>query len=155
MLHTLRWAIGDRAFWDVTRLAVYGRPDPRPGNFAPRFGSTREYEGFVERVTGKDYRWFFDVYLRQAALPELVETRAGDTLSLAWKVPGTGPFPLPVELSVDGARRTVAMTGGRATLNVPASAHVVIDPDARVLRRSIAVEEMQAWQREQQGTRPK
>jgi hypothetical protein len=46
------------------------------------------------------------------------------------------------------------MADGRATLNVPASAHVVIDPDARVLRRSIAVEEMQAWQREQQGARP-
>ncbi|RRC03963.1 M1 family peptidase, partial [Escherichia coli] len=44
MLHTLRTLIGDRAFRDVTRLAVYGRIDPRPGNFAPRYGSTLEYE---------------------------------------------------------------------------------------------------------------
>ncbi len=151
MLHTLRWAIGDKAFWDVTRLAVYGRLDPKPGNFVPRFGSTTEYEGFVARVTGKDYRWFFDAYLRQAALPDLIPTRTGDTLTLAWHVPGNGPFPLPVELAVDGVRRTLPMTDGRATLNVPASAHVVIDPDARVLRRSIAIEEMQAWQSGRQG----
>ncbi|MDA6125935.1 hypothetical protein OSK00_26415, partial [Escherichia coli] len=71
MLHSLRWLLGERDFWDVTRLAVYGRTDPKPGNFQPRFGSTAEYERFVTQVTGKDYGWFFDAYLRQAALPEL------------------------------------------------------------------------------------
>lgn len=151
MLHTLRGLIGDKAFWDVTRLAVYGRPDPRPGNFAPRFGSSREYEGFVRRVTGKDYGWFFDVYLRQAALPELVETRDGDRLTLAWIAPGGGPFPMPIDVEVDGVVRRLAMTGGRGALAVPAAAHVVVDPWARVLRRSRAVEEMQAWKASQGG----
>ncbi|KQU62253.1 peptidase M1 [Sphingomonas sp. Leaf339] len=146
MLHTLRGLIGDKAFWDVTRLAVYGRPDPRPGNFTPRFGSTKEYEALVAKVTGKDYRWFFDVYLRQAALPDLVETRTGDTLTLAWRVPSNGPFPLPIDIAVDGIRRTLPMTDGRETLTISGGAHVVIDPEARVLRRSTAVEEMQAWQ---------
>ncbi|HXH17285.1 MAG TPA: M1 family metallopeptidase [Sphingomonas sp.] len=145
MLHTLRSLIGDKAFFDVTRLAVYGRADPKPGNFTPRFGSTKEYEGLVRQVTGKDYRWFFDVYLRQAALPELVETRTGNTLALAWKVPGNRPFPLPVQVQVDGKTRTVAMIGGKASLSVPAGAHVVIDPDALVLRRSIAQEDAAAW----------
>ncbi|KQR81320.1 M1 family metallopeptidase [Sphingomonas sp. Leaf343] len=145
MLHTLRNLIGDKDFWDVTRLAVYGRPDPRPGNFEPRFGSTGEYEGFVRQVTGKDYGWFFDVYLRQAALPELVETRTGDTLSLSWKVPGGGPFPMPVEVQIGDRIEKLPMTGGRGTISVPADAHVVIDPWSRVLKRSIAVEELQAW----------
>jgi aminopeptidase N len=145
MLHTLRNLIGDTAFWDVTRLAVYGRADPKPGNFEPRFGSTKEYEGFVRQVTGKDYGWFFDVYLRQAALPELVETRSGNTLSLSWKVPGGGAFPMPVEVQVGDRIEKLAMTGGRGTLDVPADAHVVIDPWARVLKRSTAVEELQAW----------
>ncbi|PZO74869.1 MAG: peptidase M1 [Sphingomonas taxi] len=145
MLHTLRGLIGDKAFFDVTRLAVYGRADPKPGNFAPRFGSTKEYEGLVQKVTGKDYKWFFDVYLRQAALPELVETRTGNTVSLAWKVPGNGPFPLPVEVQIDGKTRTLPMTGGKASLTVPAGAHVVIDPDALVLRRSVALEDVAAW----------
>jgi aminopeptidase N len=153
VLHTLRYAIGDRAFWDVTRLAVYGRTDPKPGNFKPRYGSTAEYEGFVRQVTAKDYRWFFDVYLRQAALPDLDVRRDGGTLRLAWKVPGNGRFPLPVELTVDGKPTTAPMTDGTATLPVPATAHIVIDPDARILRRSVAVEDLQAWQAERAAKR--
>lgn len=143
VLHTLRNLIGDKAFLEVTRREVYGRPDPQPGNFTPRFGSTREYIDIVRQVTGVDYGWFFDVYLYQAALPELVETRSGNTLTLAWKAPGGKPFPLPIEVSVDGVVQRLAMTGGKDTLAVPADAHVVIDPMARVLRRSEAIEAVQ------------
>jgi aminopeptidase N len=145
MLHTLRGLIGDKAFFDVTRLAVYGRPDPKPGNFMPRFGSTKDYEGLVRKVTGEDYAWFFDVYLRQAALPDLIQTRTADTLSLAWKVPGSGAFPLPVEVQIDGKTRTLPMTGGKTRIAVPATAHVVIDPDALVLRREVAIEDVATW----------
>ena len=155
VLHTLRNLIGDRAFLDVTRLAVYGRTDPRPGNFQPRYASTREYEGFVRQVTGRDYRWFFNVYLRQAALPELIETRApaagGDRLTLRWKTPGDLPFPMPVDVQVGDRTERLAMTDGSGTLSVPAGAHVVIDPWARVLRRSVAIEQAQAWQAQQRG----
>jgi hypothetical protein len=85
------------------------------------------------------------VYLRQAALPELVESRSGNTLTLTWKVPGGGPFPMPVEVQVGDRIEKLPMTGGRGTLTVPADAHVVIDPWARVLKRSTAVEELQVW----------
>jgi aminopeptidase N len=146
MLHTLRWLIGDAAFFDAVRREVYGRPDPRPGNFTPRFGSTDEFVGIVNQVTGKDYRWFFDVYLRSAALPDLISERRGNTLMLRWQVPSNTPFPMPVELAIDGKTTTVEMPGGTATLVVPATAHVVIDPIARLLRRSEAVEAYQDWQ---------
>ena len=75
VLHTLRGLIGDAAFWEATRRLVYGRPDPRPGNFQPRFATTPEYIAIVNQVTGRKLDWFFDVYLREAALPELLETR--------------------------------------------------------------------------------
>ena len=153
MLHTLRWLIGDKAWGDVTRLAVYGRTDPRPGNFSPRYGSTREYERFVRQVTGKDYDWFFDVYLRQAALPELKQARSGSTLALAWVAPRRGMFPMPVEIRIGDRLVRVPMTGGHATLTIPAGAHVVVDPNARVLKRSTAVEDYQAWQATQRGAR--
>ena len=146
MLHTLRYLLGDKDFFAVTRLEVYGRTDPRPGNFSPRFGSTAEYERFVGQVTGKDYDWFFDVYLRQAALPDLVQRRAGDRLSLEWVVPGGGPFPMPVEVQVGDKRQTLVMTGGKGSLTVPGDAHVVVDPDARILKRSAALEAMKAYQ---------
>ena len=145
MLHTLRYLIGDQAFTDVTRLAVYGRTDPKPGNFTPRFGSTGEYQGFVDRVTGRNYDWFFAVYLRQAALPELIETRNGSRLTLTWKVPGGGPFPMPVEVQVGDRTAKLPMADGRGSLTVPAGAHVVVDPWSRILKRNPAVEAAQAW----------
>ena len=145
MLHTLRGLIGDAAFGDVTRRAVYGRPDPKPGNFKPRFGSTAEYQAIVQQVTGKDYGWFFDAYLRQAKLPELVEQRTGDTLTLTWKVAGGRRFPMPVEVEVGDRIERVAMTDGTATLPVPADAHVIIDPFARVLRYSQQIEDFRGW----------
>ncbi|WP_174286804.1 M1 family metallopeptidase [Sphingomonas bacterium] len=153
MLHTLRWLIGDKAWGAVTRLAVYGRVDPKPGNFTPRYGSTAEYERFVRQVTGRDYRWFFDVYLRQAALPELEQTRTGTRLTLDWVAPGGTTFPMPVEVRVGERLQRVAMTGGRATLTVPRNAQVVVDPNARILKRSEAVEAYQAWQSAQRKAR--
>lgn len=145
MLHTLRGLIGDRAFRSVTRLAVYGRIDPRPGNFTPRYTSTDAYERIVRRVTGKDYGWFFDVYLRHAALPDLIETRTARGLSLRWDAPGGRPFPMPVDVQSDGRVVHVPMTGGIGRLWVAKSAHIVIDPDAKLLRRSVAIERYQAW----------
>ncbi len=144
MLHSLRGLIGDQAFLDATRLTVYGRLDPKPGNFAPRYTSSAEYRAIVDRVTGADYGWFFDVYLNETALPELIETRAGNRLTLAWKVPGRRRFPMPVEVQVDGQVTRLAMTGGSDTLNIPDGAHVVVDPMARILKRSIAIEAMQS-----------
>ncbi len=146
ILHTLRGLIGDAAFYEVTRRAVYGQAVPTPGSFRPRFGSTMAYEALVKSVTGKDYGWFFDTYLRKAALPELIKTRSGGMLTLRWTAPDGLAFPMPVEVQVDGRIERLAMTGGRGMLRVADGAHVVIDPLARVLRRSTAVEEYQAWQ---------
>jgi aminopeptidase N len=145
VLHTLRNLIGDEAFFEATRRLVYGRPDPKPGNFKPRFATTPEFIAIVNQVTGQNLQWFFDVYLYEAALPELVETRDGNRLTLRWQTPHDRPFPLPVELSVDGVRRLVAMPSGTATLDIPATAHVVIDPAARILRRSESVDAYQDW----------
>jgi aminopeptidase N len=149
VLHSLRNLISDRAFFDATRRLVYGRPDPRPGNFQPRYGSLREFQAIVRQVTGKDHDWFFDVYLRQAALPELIETRSPGRIALRWQAPAGLPFPMPVEVQVGDRVERLAMADGTGSLAVPADAHVVVDPHARILRRSVAMEELQAWRAEQ------
>ncbi len=150
MLHTLRWLIGDEAFGRAMRLEVYGREDPRPGNFTPRFGSTREFEANVAKVTGKDYSWFFDAYLRQAALPELTAVeQVGDGLELKWKTGSGKPFAMPIEAEVNGKLMRVTMLNGEGFLPALENAHIVIDPFARVLKRSTAVEEYQAWRAKQ------
>jgi hypothetical protein len=56
---------------------------------------------------------------------------------------------MPLEVQVDGRLVRLAMTGGTGSLFVPRGAHVVTDPFARILKRSRAVEEYQAWKDEQ------
>ncbi|PKP92852.1 MAG: peptidase M1, partial [Alphaproteobacteria bacterium HGW-Alphaproteobacteria-15] len=108
-------------------------------NFKPRFTSTTEFETLMNAAAGRDLGWFYDVYLREAALPELVETRANGQLTLRWKAPRDLPFPLPVDITVNGTPHRLAMENGSATLAVPDDAHVVIDPMARILRHSPAI----------------
>ncbi|MDQ6647584.1 MAG: M1 family metallopeptidase, partial [Pseudomonadota bacterium] len=100
MLHSLRQLIGDKDFFDSLRLLVYGRADPKPGNFSPRYASTDDYIAIVNKVTGHDLGWFFDVYLRDAALPRLEQQRDGDTLKLHWVTEHGKPFPMPIEVQV-------------------------------------------------------
>ncbi|AQR62712.1 peptidase M1 [Brevundimonas sp. LM2] len=151
--HTLRMTIGDDAFFEVIRRLVYGRPDPRPGNFAPQLSSTVEMNAIVNDVTGQDYDWFFDAYLYQAALPVLNQTRSGDQLTLSWTVGGDGAFPMPVDIEVDGQARTVPMTDGQATLTVPAKALILIDPDNKILRQLDFQDDYAAYRREARAAR--
>ena len=143
MLHTLRGLIGDEAFFRATREIVYSTDKPAPGNFKPRYAATDDFIAIVNRITGKDYRWFFDVYLRSAALPELLATRDADGLSLHWKTAGDKPFPMPVQVRVGDKVLDVAMTGGRGHLDLPAGATYTLDPHSRVLRELPHIAEFQ------------
>ncbi|AQR62713.1 peptidase M1 [Brevundimonas sp. LM2] len=142
--HSLRMRIGDAAFQEAVTTLVYGRPDPKPGNFAPLYRSTPDFLRIVNAVTGQDYGWFFQGYLYNAALPVLNQTREGDRLNLSWTTGDGGVFPMPVELEVDGQVQTVPMTNGRGSLTVPAGAHVIVDPANKVLRRLDFVEAYRA-----------
>ncbi len=133
-LDTLRHLIGDEAFFAATRQAIYGTTDPRPGNFKPRYASTPDFVAAVNAATGVDYKWFFDAYLYSAALPELVATRDDRSLALRWKVPGDKPFPMPVEVRVDGRVHTLAMKDGQGRVDLPANATYTLDPRSKVLR---------------------
>jgi aminopeptidase N len=139
-MHTLRHLIGDPAFFGAVREMVYGRPDPRPGNFTPRYGTTREFMDIVKRTSGRDLDWFFQAYMYQAALPDLQATRSGNTLQLAWKTEKNTPFPMPVEVRVGERVATVPMTGGRGSVELPEGATWTLDPHSRILRREPHIE---------------
>jgi aminopeptidase N len=156
MLHTLRQLIGDKDFFDSIRRLVYGRPDPEPGNFSPRYASTGDYIAIVDQVTGRKLDWFFDVYLRDAALPRLDEQRDGDTLKLRWVTEHGKPFPMPLEVQVGDTVHTLAMENGTGQLQVPAGSLLIVDPRSKVLRELPHVVEYQQWmkrQRAEQRTR--
>ncbi len=147
--HTLRKLIGDDAFFTSIRTLVYGRPDPKPGNFTPQFGTTQGFLKIVNKVTGKDYKWFFDVYFYQAALPKVVATRENGMLKVRWDVPGNVPFPMPLDVRVDGKTVTLPMTNGVGRTPAGARAGVTIDPSSKILRQLDAVDDFQAWQAKQ------
>ncbi len=151
LLHTLRQLIGDEAFFRATRELVYGRPDPAPGNFQPRYAGTGDFIEAVGRATGRDYGWFFDVYVYSAALPELVATRDATGLSLRWQAPGGKPFPMPVEVRVDGRDVTVPMADGRGHVPMPVDALYTLDPHSKVLRAQPHIGAYQDWTRAQKA----
>jgi aminopeptidase N len=104
-------------------------------------------------VTGKDYKWFFDVYLYRAALPKVVATREGGKLKVRWQVPDNLPFPMPLDVRVDGKVVTLPMTGGTAETPAGEHAAVTIDPWSKILMQSDAIDRFQAWQASQAGRR--
>ncbi len=149
MLHTLRQLIGDKAFFESTRRLVYGRPDPKPGNFSPRYASTRDYIDIVNQVTGRDLSWFFNVYLYDAALPRLEQQHDGDTLKLRWVTEHGKPFPMPVEVQVGYDTQTVPMTNGEGSVHVPAGSLLIVDPHTKLLRELPYVDAYRQWRLQQ------
>ncbi len=155
VLHTLRGLIGDEAFFRATRRLVYGRPDPRPGNFTTRLSSTDEFVALAGEESRRDLKWFFDVYLRRAPLPRLVDRRDGNRVTLQWRTPGGLPFPMPVEVRVGDAIQTVAMTGGHGEVALPSPAtHYILDPDSKLLRQNDAIDRFRDWTTAQKDKKP-
>jgi aminopeptidase N len=155
VMHTLRGLIGDDAFFKAVREEVYGTPDPRPGNFAPRYGTTPEFMAIVKRVSGRDLDWFFQAYLYQKDLPDLQATRSGNTLQLAWKTEKNTPFPMPVEVKVGERVVSLPMTDGRGSVELPEGAAYTLDPHSKVLRREQHIERYQQYREEQKKKKEK
>jgi aminopeptidase N len=148
--HSLRMLIGDEAFKrSLTRL-VYGRPDPRPGNFEPLYATTPDFIRIAEQESHRDLGWFFATYVYQAALPKLEMTRDGDRVTLAW-TDTAGAFPMPVDIEIDGQARTLLMRDGHGEFTASPSAHILIDPHNKVLRQLDFIDAYQTRQREDAG----
>lgn len=136
VLHSLRYVMGSDRFF--TMLRQWNDPSPPlPALNAAcrcRFATTDDLAALAGRIAGTDLTWFFDVYVREAELPRLVMEREGTTVRLRWETPGGRPFPMPVDVRVDGRTQRVPMTDGRANLQVGTAAVVELDPDQWVLR---------------------
>ncbi|MGJ8664200.1 MAG: M1 family metallopeptidase [Marinicella sp.] len=144
VVHTLRELIGDPAFFSVTSEVVYGTSDPKPGKFQPRFSTTKEFIQIVNKITGKDYQWFFDVYLYQAELPILEQKREQAKLILNWKAPNDFTFPMPLEVSINGEVITLDMASPQELAITPKDV-VIIDPMSKILRQEKAIDAYQVY----------
>ena len=137
ILHTLRYLIGDDAFFKSLRRMAY--PDPKMESVKDgrqfRFATTDDFRHIAEQASGMKLDWFFDVYLRQPALPRLVTETKGNALVLRWDAPEGLKFPMPVEVQVGGQTRRVELSETGATVPFEAGQTPVVDPKSRILKQ--------------------
>lgn len=120
VLHTLRWQLGDEKFFAALRRFCYpteAAAKAKDGS-ACRLVDTDDFVKLVSEIAGEDMAWFFEVYVRQAALPKLEQEVKDGVLTLRWKAPGDLPFSLAVPVQMGDDVKRVAMTGGTGTLKV-------------------------------------
>jgi aminopeptidase N len=136
VLHTLRYLLGDSLFFTTLRRWLYPSAEAEKvtDGRQVRLVSTDDFVAHVSKMAGRDLGWFFEVYVRQPKLPRLLESRSASGLTLRWDVPGGLPFPMPVEVSIDGVVQRVEMAQGRASIAAPREAKVVVDPTEWIFR---------------------
>ncbi len=136
IMHTLRFVVGDEKFFIALRRLAY--PDLAMEKVTDgscvRFEDTDGVQKILEQHTGHELGWFFEVYLRQPALPELVVERGDEAVELRWNAPAGLPFPMPVEVAIDGKVQRVEMLEGHARVLAGKTQRVDVDPERWVLK---------------------
>lgn len=137
LLHSLRYVIGDEAFWRAVRRLVYDTAEPE--NLKPpieaRFRTTDDFMVLASDEADTDLAWFFEVYARRGPLPLLDVEDTADGVELEWtRVDGLG-FPMPIPVRVAGEIRRIEFVGNKAVLPGVTSADIQVDPFMQVLRK--------------------
>jgi aminopeptidase N len=137
VLHTLRYLIGDEAFWKAVRILVYGTPHPETLEppIRPRHRTTDDFLAIVNEVTAEDLSWFFEIHLRTAAVPELLAHQTGEGVLLEWRTENELPFDMPVPVRVNGEMTRVEFAHNSARLEGLSLEDLQIDPFMQILRK--------------------
>ena len=137
LLRSLRYLIGEDAFWRSIRRLVYDTPEPETltAPIAARLRSTDDFLRIASDESGQDLTWFFEMYARRGPLPVLTETDAGADLILEWRTVDDLVFPMPVPVRVNGEIQRVEFDGNRASIPGVSQNDVLVDPFMQVLRK--------------------
>jgi aminopeptidase N len=137
LLHSLRYVMGEDAFWRAVRRLVFdtANPETLTAPIEPRFRSTDDYLRIASEEAGADLSWFFEVYARRGPLPVLDVTQMNGGLLLEWQNTGDVVFPMPIPVRINGDLQRVEFDGNRALLAGVRQADVQIDPFLEVLRK--------------------
>lgn len=136
ILNTLRFYLGDEAFFKTLRRTAYPTEAMEKISDGKQFHfeTTDDFLKTAERESGKNLDWFFEVYLRQPALPKLVSEVKENQLTLRWETANNLPFPMPVEVKIDDETKLVEMKDGKGSLPLAADGKYEIDPHGWVLK---------------------
>ena len=102
------------------------------------FATTDDFLAIVERESSRDLDWFFELYLRQPALPKLKAEAKSNQLVLHWETPNNMPFPLPVEVKIAGQIKRVEMANNTGSVPLPQDAGYEIDPNGWLLMQLLS-----------------
>lgn len=141
-MHTLRFLIGEKALNQVLRRVAYPTPELEKVKTGGQchFGTTEDVRHFAEEAGHQKLDWFFEVYLRQAALPRLHASQREGALDLVWEAPSKLPFPMPIEVDVNGTVMRVPMTNGKGSVPLASGATWKIDPKKWVLAGPVQID---------------
>lgn len=130
MLHSLRFLVGKKALDGVLKTFAMN-----PSNTYLHPADTEGFIEHAEQQTGRELDWFFDQYLKKAALPQLSVNKVDQQLQLSWDS-ATFEMPIEVRLIVEGETRfqRLPMTKGKAELTLPKGAQYHVDPNNWVLK---------------------
>ena len=138
VVHMLRHLIGREQ--TLTVLHRYAYPTPEMEKLTDgsvcRFVSTADFVRQAEATSGRNLGWFFNLYLNQPKLPKLVSEIRGDKLLLRWETPKGYPFPMPLEIDVNGQIERIEMPDGQAELSAARYAKARLDPQMWILKDS-------------------
>jgi len=135
VLHSLRYLIGDEAFFQALRRMAYPHPamEAIKDGKQCRFVTTDDFRLIAEEASGMDLKWFFDVYLRQPQLPILRSRVEDNKLSLRWETPGELPFAMPVEVLIDGKTRRIPVSQEGVEIKLQRGQQPEVDPDRWIM----------------------
>jgi aminopeptidase N len=135
-LHTLRWLIGDDAFWHSIRRLIYATTDPWSLSYpiTPTRRSTEDFIRIASEEYGQDLNWFFDVYIKKKDLPVLSEERLNTGLRLSFDNYPSLNFAMPVKITEANESRMVSIPTDGSLFPLEEKAIVQIDPDTQVFR---------------------
>lgn len=136
ILHTLRYLIGDAAFFRALRRMAYPTKELEKltNGKQTRLVTTDDFLTIAEAESGMKLDWFFEVYLRQPKLPKIVSQINGNQMILRWNAPNNLPFPMPIDVEINGKTRRVEMKNGAATIEFDGKNAPLIDPKNLILK---------------------
>mgnify|MGYP003390006207 CR=1 FL=1 len=144
VLHTLRYLIGDDAFFRALRRMSYPTKEMErmTDGRQTRLVNTDDFLAIAEEESKMELDWFFEMYLRQPKLPKLVKDVALSSfadqpinLILKWESPNGLSFPMPIDVEINGKIQRVEMKDGSARVPFRGT-EPTIDPKGWVLKDS-------------------
>ena len=135
-LHNLRWLMGDEPFFRFLRRLTYPTPESEQDAAHPpvHFLDTAGVVKAATAAAGTDLQWYFDAVVRQKELPVLEVWAEDRTLHLQWRTANGRPYPMPVEVMVEGEAVRVDCPSGHGRLDVGTRTWEV-DPKRWLLRK--------------------